>query len=221
MGIIRMVKESDYDFINNSIEEYKVALCYGYTKYIMKPIIENKYSMTLVYEEDGKPLAYNIIITHPKSFMESFYKEMPFYKRFIYLIKHQVDSKVNNKLDGNSIDNNLIPEEQKKIIDNLYNIDSNFFITLFVYSISRKKITKHITYYIYKILGTKNYKWHVGMIRKNNEIAMFSNYQLFRDLMKIYDVDNEVVFTSVNVQEYLYRNKDYKEIYKINIKINI
>ena len=59
------------------------------------------------------------------------------------------------------------------------------------------------------------------MIRKNNEIAMFSNYQLFRDLMKIYDVDNEVVFTSVNVQEYLYRNKDYKEIYKINIKINI
>ena len=152
MGIIRMVKESDYDFINNSIEEYKVALCYGYTKYIMKPIIENKYSMTLVYEEDGKPLAYNIIITHPKSFMESFYKEMPFYKRFIYLIKHQVDSKVNNKLDGNSIDNNLIPEEQKKIIDNLYNIDSNFFITLFVYSISRKKITKHITYYIYKIL---------------------------------------------------------------------
>lgn len=217
MGVIRKVKESDYDFIYNSLEEYKVALCYGYTKYIMKPIMENKYSLTLVYEEDGKPLAYIIIITHPKSFMDSFYKQMPFYKRFLYLVKQQTNSKEKNKIENSEQYINNIPETQRYMIENLYSIDHDFFITLFVYSESRKKILKYMVYYVYKILNEKQYNWHVGMIRKNNKIALFSNFQLFKELLKIYDVDEEVVFTSINVQEYMEKNKDFKELYKLEL----
>lgn len=211
MGIIRMVKESDYDFIYNSIEEYKVALCYGYTKYIMKPIIENKYSMTLVYEEDGKPLAFYSDMTHPKSFLNEFYKNMPFLTKMKYLVSNQV-----NKYNSTSDKSINIPKEHKILMDEMYEKDSNAAVGLFAYSIAKEMILNHLAIYTYRIIGDE-YKWKIGMLKKGNRTSEIAHRMLYRGNMIMYDADSESYFCVTDLEEMRNSSKDFKTKHILNI----
>ena len=92
MGIIRKVKESDYNFILSSLKEGDFSISRGVEKCMIKPIIEDKYSITLIYEDNQQPFAFYTIVTHPEDFMKSFYKSMGLFTKIQYHIKNKLDA---------------------------------------------------------------------------------------------------------------------------------
>lgn len=202
MGIIRKVKESDYEFIYNSIEQYKLALCYGYTKYIMPLIIENKYNYTVVYEDDGEALAYYSVITHPEEFLSIFYKNMPFFIRIKYLISKQLNAYSSNSGNYEIIEN----QEHKRLLQDMYKKNGNFAVGLFAYSKCNGMILNQLSYSAHKALYPE-YKWMIGMLKKDNRVSIIAHRMLYKNSMYIYDnIDKESYFCVINVDEFLKLN---------------
>ncbi len=211
MGIIRKVKESDYDFIYKNIREYSVALTKNIEKYAIQMMIEERYSFTCVYEDNNHPLAFFSVITHPKSFIQYFHSSVPIFKRIAYLI--------NNKLNMYNMDsgnNQHIPEEYKYMYNNIYNVDSDFVVGLFAYSQSKEMIMKTLAIYSFRSISSQ-YKYMIGSIKKDNKVSILNHRMTFGHSMQLFDADKEVFFCVIDINDFLAKNNNFNTKHEIII----
>lgn len=196
MGIIRKVKESDYDFICNAIEDYKLKLCYGYTKYFMQVIMGGRHSLTLVYEEENIIKAFYCVITQPKSFMEEFYSYMPFFKKLKYHINNQISTYSVKKTE-----NTNIPAKIQYIVNNLYSVNDNFVYSCFIYSKAGKTVSTELFKEICNRL-VNDYNFLVSVIKKSNTVSLFVHNMIFHDNIELFDVDEEGLFFIIDIKKF-------------------
>ena len=214
MGIIRMVKESDYDFIYNSIIEYgNLALIKGYEKAALKVIMENKYTLTLVYEEENTPLAYEIVITKPRSFMSSFYRKLSLFQKIKYNYKNKL-----NTIET-QVQSSTVPCEVKEVLDRIY-LDDNpmYSVSLFLYSKVKKKVHEHFAIVMFNILSKRNYLKGIASIRKTNKLALYGTLFLCGDAVEVFDYDSEVYVLITDVAKFLENKKNFNFIHDVQIE---
>ena len=213
MGIIRMIKKSDYDFIYNSMVEYgELALIKGYEKAALKVIMENKCTLTLVYEEENMPLAYEIVITKPRTFMESFYKELSLLQK----IKYSFRNKINTM--ETKVKENVMPCEIKEVVERIYMDDNpKYSISLFLYSKIKKKVHEHLAIAIFHVLLKKNYLKSIATIRKTNELALYGTLFLCGDSVEVFDYDSEIYVLVTDLEKFLENKKTFNFIHEVQI----
>ncbi len=197
MGVIRHIQDSDRDFIYESVIEYGLTLVKGYEKYAIDIIMDNKYCKTLVYEEDGNPLAWNTIITHPKSFMDLFHDRLSFLDKLKYNISNKLNT-LENKIDLKE----YMTEEILEIANNIYKQDEKYVYGLFIYNKSRKNVFYDLTTEIYKFLQPK-YNIVVGTIRKDNDISIYAHKKVYGKYIELYEYDKEIYMTVTYIDKFL------------------
>ena len=198
MALVRNVKQEDYDFIYNSIENFNHGtFLWGYVKYAMDDIINQKNSQTIVYEEDGIPKAYYTLQTYPANFMKRFFSNMTITKKILYDIKmylNQLENKTNNA-------NIEIPQEYQDIINNIYKKDCNCAKGLFAYSIAKRAILPILINLSIKKLES-NFRYFLFFIKKSNQVSLIMHQISFGKFMKQYDYDKESYMYIVDIEEY-------------------
>lgn len=196
MGIIRKVKESDYDFILSSLKENNFALSSGVEKSIMKPIIEDKYSVTLVYEENSEPKAFYTVVTHPESFMKSFYQNMNLYTRIKYQLKNKLDALASEK--SSEIVN--IPQKCQTMLSNMFSANGEYTISLFMVSKAKKSVAKDFFLKITSLID--KYPYMLGVIKKDNYGSIMIHKMIFGDSIEFYDVDKDSYFCVIDIEQF-------------------
>lgn len=192
MGKIRYINNNDYDFIYQSILEYKPSPIYGIHNYVMPVLLENKVTNTLVYEDTvGKIKAYCIFILKPKSFFEKIYSSMPFYKKAAYLIKNQVATYMTEY-------ENINDDKIKYITENLYSQDCSWCFEAFIYSQTKEIKAQELKLLLYDNI-CNNYEYSVSMIKKNNIAGIKSPQSYWGEHIKFYNLDNNSYLSVIDI----------------------
>lgn len=212
MGIIRKVKESDYEFIYNGILKYKPSPLYGLHKYIKNIVMEQELLSTIVYEDDeGKVRSYFIAMLKPASFFKRIKLEMPFIAKIKYYLK--------NKLaDYNTIKNHSVYDNpnMKDNFQNIYNIDGNNIFGCFTYNTCRGEL-KARELLLYTVKLHSSYKYLVGLVRKDNIYSIKSTKSFWKNIVNFYDIDDKSYLYAVKVDDILSNFKEYTSKHIINI----
>ncbi len=196
MGIIRKVKESDYNFILSSLKEGDFSISRGVEKCMIKPIIEDKYSITLIYEDNQQPFAFYTIVTHPEDFMKSFYKSMGLFTKIQYHIKNKLDAIQSKENNANA----QIPEKYQVMFKNMFSKNGNYTISLFMLSKAKKSVAGDFFHQAISLMD--NYLYMLGVIRKDNYISLMVHKMVFVDSIEFFDADRDTYFCVIDINKY-------------------
>lgn len=200
-GIIRSIKQSDYNFLSQVFTSYKPNI-FGYYsikvyEQCIKMLIEcdDNLSITTIGEYHGEPRLFMSSIMDCNSYIKKLNK----YASFIEKIKVKLSSYNSVEQSKNNID-----EETTALCINAYSNYNNSAYGLMQYKHKDTKEPNMHTLLIehFKRLDKHNIKYNIGQIRKENRESIIGSRM---NGAKIYSISN-IYFSIFDIQDILSKN---------------